>query len=148
MNRLIVPDANLFVKILYAEPDSENAKSFFKTCYANDYQLIAPTLLTYEVLKVTHQYSQNVTKAIALLSVYESHYLTLKKPNQSDWLKAAEIVESAHPKSGFPSMYDAIYHAMAIESSGVFVTADRKHYEKTKNFGHIALLSDWQSVII
>lgn len=147
MPQVIVPDANLFVKVLYAEVNTEQTKAFFKACYAANCLLLAPQLLTYEVVKVTHQYSQNVTKALELLGVYESHCLTLKKPEPAEWLRAAEIIDTAHPKSGFPSMYDAIYHAMAIENGGVFITADRRHYEKTKQIGHIALLSDWRSVL-
>ncbi|PID63345.1 MAG: hypothetical protein CR974_02035 [Gammaproteobacteria bacterium] len=32
---------------------------------------------------------------------------------------------------------------MAVEYDGIFVTADRRHYEKVKQFGYIALLSDY-----
>jgi predicted nucleic acid-binding protein len=43
-------------------------------------------------------------------------------------------------------MYDSIYHALAIVEDGVFVTADNRHFEKVKNFGHIALLKDWETI--
>jgi len=33
---------------------------------------------------------------------------------------------------------------MAIERGGTFVTADRKHVEKTRAFGSVQLLSDWR----
>lgn len=44
-------------------------------------------------------------------------------------------------------MYDSVYHAMAIINDGVFITSDKRHYEKTKSFGHITLLKDWESAL-
>jgi hypothetical protein len=35
-----------------------------------------------------------------------------------------------------------MYHALAIEEEALFITADRKHYEKTKHLGNIELLSN------
>lgn len=43
-------------------------------------------------------------------------------------------------------MYDSIYHALAIETKGVFITADRRHFVKTECFSHICLLSDWKGI--
>jgi predicted nucleic acid-binding protein len=55
--------------------------------------------------------------------------------------KAKEIItNSSHPKSGFPSFYDVSYHALAIVNECQFITADKKHYEKTKKEGYIELI--------
>ena len=51
-----------------------------------------------------------------------------------------------HEKSGFPTIYDSIYHALAIQLDAVFLTADKKHYAKAKEYGHIKLLSEWETI--
>jgi len=51
-------------------------------------------------------------------------------------------------KSGFPSFYDASYHALAITHECQFITADKRHIAKAKGFGHVTLLSDWVSAIV
>lgn len=43
-----------------------------------------------------------------------------------------------------PQLRDSIYHAMAIERGGTFITADRKHIEKTRYLGHAIALSEWR----
>jgi N-acetylneuraminic acid mutarotase len=73
--------------------------------------------------------------------------INLESPDRFTWLQAEKICQSGHEKSGFPSMYDSIYHAMAIVRGGTFFTADKRHYAKSKKFGHIALLEDWEEAL-
>lgn len=40
------------------------------------------------------------------------------------------------------SFYDAVYHALAMQLDGVFVTADEGYYKKTKKLKNITLLKD------
>jgi predicted nucleic acid-binding protein len=56
--------------------------------------------------------------------------------------KAIDITQQGHPQSGYPSIYDSVFHAMAICNDATLVTADRRHYEKTKQLGHIIQLKD------
>jgi predicted nucleic acid-binding protein len=74
--------------------------------------------------------------------------LTVTSPNQATWDLAEEITQHGHPKSGYASMYDSIFHAIAIKSGGVFITADHKHYAKTKQLGHIKMFKGWESIFI
>jgi predicted nucleic acid-binding protein len=37
-------------------------------------------------------------------------------------------------------LFDTLYHAAAIESEAVMVTADRRYYDKAEKFGRIVLL--------
>ena len=77
----------------------------------------------------------------------KEHYLIIKKKMQnkivldSCILKAIEICETGHQKSGFPSFYDASYHALAINNDCIFITADSKHISKTLQFGHIRVVA-------
>jgi len=54
---------------------------------------------------------------------------------------AVQIISQGHAKSGYPSIYDALFHAMALCNEAVFVTADKRHYAKTEQRGSICLLS-------
>lgn len=148
MKNIVIPDANVFVKLLNPEADSKVALQFFIDCAECRSKLIVPELFVYEVLEITRKYHENFSKTLKLISDYKSTLLDIVSPDERCWLKAEEITAQGHPKSGYPSVYDSIYHALAIESNGIFVTADKKHFEKSKHFGHIIMLSDWQSNII
>lgn len=147
MKKIIVPDANVFIKLLYPESEHKEAKDFFKYCNQNRVDLFAPDLFRYEVLRVVHRYKDSIDNMLKLLDTYEHYGMNIVTPSKKVWLKSQKLASSGHPKSGFPSMYDSIYHALAIENDGIFITADRRHYEKSKPFGHIAMLSDWQIAI-
>lgn len=41
-------------------------------------------------------------------------------------------------------LFDTLYHAVALKQGVTLVTADKKYYQKAKDFGNIALLSDYQ----
>ena len=63
--------------------------------------------------------------------------------------KSMDIIKkTSRPKSGFPSFYDAIYHALAMINDCDFITADRRHYEKTKALGKVKLLDDMKTMIL
>ena len=57
-----------------------------------------------------------------------------------------KITEDGNQKSGFPSIYDSTYHAMAIAYDGIFITADKRHAAKAMQYAHIAVLHNWKTV--
>lgn len=142
----VIIDANIFVKLLHPEPDSNEAKVFFKTCAMTRTQLTAPELFRYEIAEVTRHYQGELRQTLNLLDAHQKSNLQLISPTHQTWLLAERIAKDGHPKSGFPTMYDSIYHALAIESGGVFLTADQRHYRKTKHYGQIKLLSEWETI--
>jgi predicted nucleic acid-binding protein len=71
----------------------------------------------------------------------------MQSPERLTWLNSEHICQNGHEKSGYPTMYDSIYHAMAILNEGIFITSDKRHYEKAKTFGYISLLKDWESAL-
>ncbi len=124
---MIVPDANVFTKLLHPEHDSAEAKAFFKTCATTNTRLVVPELFKYEIAEVT-RYKQ--ASLISTLDLFEAHLnaiLTVSSPNRETWLLAEKIASSGHKKSGFATMYDSIYHALAIKLDAVFLTADKRH---------------------
>jgi len=56
--------------------------------------------------------------------------------------RTVSITQEGHKKSGYPTFSDCMYHAIAIQENALFITADKRHYEKTKHLGNIKLLND------
>ncbi|PID62983.1 MAG: hypothetical protein CR974_02385 [Gammaproteobacteria bacterium] len=146
MKNVIVPDANVFIKLLNPEHDSNQALQFFRDCAIYDSTLVVPELFVYETIEITRKFNEGFEKTLRLIESYKNTLLEIISPDPDTWQTAEKITQHGHPKSGYPSVYDAIYHAIAIENKGIFVTADKRHYDKSQHFGHIVLLSDWKNV--
>ena len=145
-SHIVVLDANIAVKILHDEPDGEQATEFFKACAQNRIRIIVPEHFLYELMNVCKRLGIETEKAFDFFEALQDSILTVVTPQKSIWLLAEKIAKTGHSKSGFPSIYDSIYHALAIESEGVFVTADKRHFAKAKDFKHICLLKDWETI--
>jgi predicted nucleic acid-binding protein len=143
---MYVIDSNVFSKLFIEEADSEQAQQFFIACLQQDVPLIAPTLLKYEVLQTASYYKHPLEAALQLLDSYSELSLKLQDLNAQAWAIAEQISQTGHLKSGFPSLYDSCYHALAIEQGLVFITADKRHFVKAEAFGHIMLLKEWNNV--
>lgn len=142
----LVIDANILIKILRDEPDSQVAVDFLTYCNRQWVQFYAPILFQYEVINVSVKKKVSLEDIFALLSQYKATNLILLEPNYDDWLLAEKICQDGNDKSGHPSMYDSIYYAMAINRQTIFVTADNRHSVKAKQHGSINLLENWQTL--
>ena len=143
----IILDSCVAVKFFIEEKDSADAVGLLEYCVKANISIIAPGIVEYELLQIAIRYGENMGDAIAYIENHIFNMIDIHPMNYKTWLKAGEIAGTGHTKSGYPSLYGSAYHAMAIESNGLFITADKKHYEKSRNFGHIALLSDWEKAI-
>lgn len=143
----IIVDANVVAKMFLSESDAEQSIDLFRACLEQKIQVVAPDLVKYEVAQTAARHKFPLIKVMDVFDQSISKLVDQQTPSDGAWLMAEEIYKAGHVKSGYPSLYDSIYHAMAIEKGGVFITADKRHYAKTKQFGHIGLLSDWESVL-
>ena len=143
----IVLDACVAAKIFIDEPDSQEAINLISTCVKENIQIIAPDIFKYEIAQIAVKKSVSLDKVLTLFEEAIFKLIDMQSPNRFIWLQGEYICQNGHEKSGFPTMYDSVYHAMAIINDGVFITSDKRHYEKTKSFGHIALLKDWESAL-
>jgi predicted nucleic acid-binding protein len=109
--------------------------------------VIAPRLFVYEVLGIAQLNDYPAEKVNALITGFEETRLKLIEPDITCIEKAFDICKIGHIKSGFPSFYDAIYHALAILNNCYFVTADKRHFSKTSQLGNIVLLKDWEIIL-
>lgn len=142
-HKILVPDANIAVKMLHAEADTKQARDLFRYCAGNEVKLLVPEHFIYEVVNVCQRVKVSVDDALDFYDALKSSILTTISPSRATWQRAERMAQDGHPNSGFPSIYDSIYHAIAIEADGVFVTADKRHVAKTQKHGGVALLSEW-----
>lgn len=153
MNKIVI-DSNVFFKIIANEQDSLQAENFFNWSLDNEIKLYAPKLFEYEIASITqkaikeNRFDKTINEALSVVDLYKEATLSVIEPTKEIWLKAEEISSVGHLKSGFPSIYDSIYHAMAVKMNSVFLTADGRHYDKTKKIGNILLLENWESLKI
>jgi len=57
-------------------------------------------------------------------------------------IHAIKMAGHGHKKSGYPEFTDCLYHSLALLNDAIFITNDKKHLAKVKNFGNIRLLSE------
>lgn len=139
---MIVVDASVFNKLFLSEPDRSEAVVLFRQCIESGRPLLAPSLILYEALSVALHYDVPFEVVHDLFSTQRAAGMRLIEPNRSMLLIARRIAGDGSRQAGYPSLQDSIYHAVAIELGGVFVTADRRHVVRAQKHGHIALLSD------
>jgi predicted nucleic acid-binding protein len=142
--RIVVIDAGVFVKLFLEEADSDIAVEFFDFARLNNLKLIAPSLFLYEVLAVAGPSVIGSTLAYDMIIAFTKAGFTMVDLDEVAIQQALVIANSGHPKSGFPTFYDAAYHALAMTCGGVFLTADKMHLAKTKAFGSAVLLDNWR----
>ena len=131
MNEAIVIDANVFVKLFLAEADSELADRLLLQCVEQNTRILAPSLLLYEIIAVTQKRGKNINAVYGhIRAIANIEYLDLSQDIVGLSLNIVE--QTGQLNSGSPSFYDACYHAIALLNNCDFITADRKHYEKTK----------------
>jgi len=148
MSQRVVIDACVFAKLYIQEPDREQAIALLKTLVDKKIMIIVPQLFFYEIISVAKYGNIEVSYVLNVLQTYQKNNLQLLEPDLNMLKTAIAITDSGHPKSGYPSFYDAIYHAMALCLDCMFITADKRYYEKTKQLGKIALLENWEKIIV
>ena len=136
-----VIDSSVFNKLYLDEADRDKAQQIFIQAAAGKIILMAPDLLYLEVLNTAQRCGVPIDSVVELLEA-QKYLLQIKAVSNSERKKAVEIIANGHVKSGYPSIYDAIFHAVALCNDAIFVTADKRHYAKTKMLGHICLLSE------
>ena len=144
-SHIIIVDASIAVKVLHDEPDSKQAKGFFKSCAEENARLLVPEHFLYELVNVCQRVGVEVENVLEFYDALKNSILTPVTPQKSVWLLAEKIAKDGHPQSGFPSIYDSIYHALAIEAGATFTTADKRHHSKAHRYGSILLLEEFGS---
>lgn len=137
-----VLDSCVFVKLFIEEPDSTQARRFIADTLRAGGSFLVPELFTYEVLQVARNSGADFDAVLDILvNRRASNGIETVQPSSKHWQKAYALSQEGHAKSGFPSLYDSIYHALALVEGIIFVTADGRHLAKTRKQGAVRLLS-------
>ncbi|WFP64405.1 type II toxin-antitoxin system VapC family toxin [Mesorhizobium sp. WSM4904] len=142
---MIVVDASVFVKLFKQEDDSEAARSLVDHMLEQGQGFLAPSVVLYEALSAALHVELPLTVIGQLFDQFRELGLVIEEPTTQDLATAEKIATSAAPGNGYPTLFDSIYHAMALERGGTFVTADQRHVAKAAQFGSVVLLADWRA---
>ena len=145
-NKTIVLDSCVFNKLFLEEHDSYQAIALIDEVVRRNVRILAPSLFVYEVLSIANVNQFSIQEAYELILDFQKTQLHLIELDQYCIRNAIRICETGHHKSGFPSFYDASYHALAIENGCRFITADKRHFDKTVQIGNVVLLRDWEEL--
>ena len=142
-----VLDSCVFIKLfLPEEEDSKKALRLMDTIIDEQIEVLVPRLFYYEIFGISKKMGIPSADVWSILQDYEISLLSYVNEDRKTTKKTIEICETGNTKSGFPHFYDSSYHALAILNNCDFITADRRHYEKTKGLGNIKLLAEMELV--
>lgn len=145
-NKQYVLDANIFLEYIFGRPLSTHSKQLIKDAILNKIKIIVPSIVLDEITEVLCGNLDNIEDVEKHLKYIEhlakEGSINIVVPNTKVRMKAIEIARTENSKSGFPELTDSLYHALAILNGAVFITNDKKHISKVKQFGHILSLAD------
>jgi len=139
MDNKIVLDSCVFNKLFLQEPETDTAIALINHLTAKPYEIFAPNLFLYEVLAIAKVNKVDTQQIYAIIVKLQNLGLQLIELNPVIIEKSLTICDVGHDKSGFPSFYDAVYHALAILNNCYFF--------KTSQLGNIVLLKDWENIL-
>ncbi len=150
MSNILVPDANVFLEMIYGRSLQTTARQLISHAIINEIQMIAPSLLLDEITEVLCGNLNDLKKVrqhlLYLERLVKEKAMLIIVPDLETRMKAIEIARTGDPKSGYPELSDSLYHALAIVNHAIFITNDSKHVAKVYKFGHVEKLADYQKV--
>ena len=145
-NKYYVLDANVFLEYIFGRSLKHHSQQLIKSAILHKIKILVPSLLLDEITEVLCGNIDNIEDIQKHLKYIEhlakEGAINIIVPNCNVRMKAIEIARTGNSKSGYPELTDSLYHALAILNEAVFVTNDKKHISKVKQFGHIRNLSD------
>ncbi len=137
---IVVPDASVILKWVLEDGEGKDlpkALELQRAFVAESIDLQVPTLWRYEVGNILGlKQPELASELMRALLDYEFQEVELTRDYCLAVLKLMREIKGV-------TFYDSCYHALALQTKGVYVTADRDYVKKAERKGHIALLSDW-----
>lgn len=140
-NKLVL-DSSVFVKSFLEEEYSQEIRELLLKWNKQQVSIIVPELFVLEVISVALINNLDTKYLLDLIDSMKKNNLKILGLSSRHLTQAIKISEYGNNKSGYPSIYDSLFHAIAIIENATFLTADKKHYAKSKQFGQIMLLSE------
>lgn len=138
---IIVPDASVILKWVLEkeeEPGHAQASRLQEALLADKVEIRVPSLWRYEVGNVLGLKKPKMAmELMGALLAYEFDEVPLRTEYALDVLKHMLEVPGI-------TFYDAAYHALALRTKSLYLTADSIYVKRAKRKGHVELLSDWK----
>ena len=139
-NLKVVPDASIILKWVLPwenEPYSRQAHALSQAFYDNEIDLILPSLWVYEIGNVlTIKYPE-------VARVLLAHLTNLDIPVVQPSVRLIELTTKLVSRHAV-TFYDASYHALAVMTDALFVTADEKFLRKVPDDKNCQHIRDWK----
>ncbi len=143
MNKKIVLDANIYVKLFKKEDDTGRARELVASILKDKTKMLAPSIVINETITTLEVNKVDIEQACDFFKALINSNLELTELNSSLISDTLDITREGHVKSGYPTFSDSMYHALAIQKNALFITADHRHYQKTRHLGNIELLKNY-----
>ncbi len=138
---IVVPDASVLLKWVLekdSEPDHGQAIQLQQALLDEVVEIRLPTLWRYEVGNVLGLKKPTVaTELMSALLAYEFEEVPLRIEY------SLAVLEHMHEVK-YVTFYDSAYHVLALQTKGLYLTADTAYVKRAKRKGHVALLHDWK----
>lgn len=137
--QILVPDTSVLLKWVLEsgeENDRDSALELREAWLAGNCSIVLPSLWLFEIGNVLGIKQPGL--AAPLLQILLDYRIEEAPPPQ--FFEKALVLMKTHNVT----FYDAAFHALAINRSGVMITADEAYFRKASRAGHIQLLSKWR----
>lgn len=139
LKQLFIPDSSVMIKwCVKEEEDRDQIIRMQKDFLEKKITLLVPLLLEWEL---NNYLGRNFKPKIATEKY--SYYKMLELTGYMTSVELSHLSFEIMGKCPGVTFYDASYHALALSRQGIFLTADKKYYEKAKKMGGIMLLKDY-----
>ncbi len=138
--QLVIPDSCVMLKwCVWEAEDREQIVKMQDDFVHNEIQIAFPAILEWELNNYLGRKlsEEEATRKYSYFKILQATMALLT-------LEMTGLAFKIMKKCPSVSFYDASYHAMALHMKGVFLTADKKYYDKTKSLGNIQLLKDYK----
>lgn len=144
-NTKFVIDTSVLSLAYYPNPNQDLATEILERAGQGQLMLAAPNLIYYELLSVFSKVMPDEATAWKFFGQFQD----MREAGFIEIVDGAHLYEQVNrlaflkSLNGPVSSFDASFHALAINLDYVFLTADKRHYNKTHDrLGHIMLLED------
>jgi predicted nucleic acid-binding protein len=132
-NEFVVIDANIAIKWVLIETDSETAKAMLAGWKKKKMVIYVPTLLTYEVTNILYREVRagRITSQTAIDGINMIHRAVSPVYSRNSTLNLRAMELAKH--FGLPATYDTHYLALAERKDCSFWTADARMWRIVKD---------------
>ncbi len=141
MNKVVL-DANIYVKLFKKEVDSQQAIDLVNKLVKEGVSIVAPSVVVNETVTTCEVNNQDISEVCDFFLALIDSNIHFTETDSNLIRNTLDLTKQGHEKSGFPTFSDSMYQAIAIKEDALFITADKRHYYKTKHLGNIELLEN------